>query len=110
MVNTKLTLNKHDERRILLNRLFYDDRDLYKLGKKAGISWFDSFEKKFTQDTYAHCADYVLASNFFNAELASGQPVLTNSNKVSIIFNLLFSEITELLYIVSNRLMTSRER
>ena len=57
MGNTNVVLDKYDERRILLNRLFYDDRDFYKIGEKAGISWFDSFEKKFTQDTYAHFAN-----------------------------------------------------
>lgn len=57
MEHTKLVIDKYHERRVLLNRLFYDDKDLYKIGKIAGITWFDSFEKKFTQDAYARFAD-----------------------------------------------------
>lgn len=42
---------------MLLRRLFHKDRDLYKLGKLAGIAWFDKFEAKFERDRYAYFAD-----------------------------------------------------
>jgi len=45
------------ERRLLLQRLFYRDRDLYKIGKLAGLEWFSRFEAKFERDRYAYFAD-----------------------------------------------------
>lgn len=50
-------MNKEEERRILLRRLFYTDRDLYKIGKLANIPWFNKFEAKFEKDNYAYFAD-----------------------------------------------------
>ncbi|NHV98773.1 MAG: hypothetical protein HA496_03905 [Thaumarchaeota archaeon] len=50
-------MNKDAERRILLQRVFYKDRDLYKIGKFAGIAWFNKFEAKFERDIYAYFAD-----------------------------------------------------
>ncbi|RLE53908.1 MAG: hypothetical protein DRJ30_06180 [Candidatus Methanomethylicota archaeon] len=50
-------MNKIEERRILLRRLFYRDRDIYKLGKLAGLAWFNRFKAKFERDRYAYFAD-----------------------------------------------------
>jgi hypothetical protein len=48
---------KINERRILIRRLFYSDRDYYKIGKSAKIVWFDKFDEKFGKDVYAYFAD-----------------------------------------------------
>jgi len=50
-------MDKAEEHRILLRRLFRRDRDLYRLGKLAGLAWFDRFEAKFERDRYAYFAD-----------------------------------------------------
>jgi len=50
-------MDKTEERRLLLGRLFYKDRDLYRLGKLAGLDWFGRFEVKFERDRYAYFAD-----------------------------------------------------
>jgi hypothetical protein len=50
-------LDKKAERKIILRRLFYNDRDLYKIGRLAGLDWFSRFEAKFERDRYAHFAD-----------------------------------------------------
>jgi len=50
-------MDKIMERRLLLRRLFYRDRDLYKIGKLAGLEWFSKFEAKFEKDRYAYFAD-----------------------------------------------------
>jgi hypothetical protein len=47
-------MRKRDERDLILKRLFYRDVDIYKVGKLAGISWFDRFEAKFERDKYAY--------------------------------------------------------
>jgi len=49
-----LLLNKVEERRILINRFFFDDRRLYQIGKHLGIEWFDKFDTKFAKDKYAY--------------------------------------------------------
>lgn len=53
MENKKIRI---DERGILLRRFFYDDRRLYKLGKVAGLKWFDNFDYRFGRDEYAFFA------------------------------------------------------
>jgi hypothetical protein len=50
-------MNKTIERRMLLRRIFYSDRDLYKIGKLADLAWFSRFEAKFERDRYAYFAD-----------------------------------------------------
>jgi len=50
-------MDKPVERKILLRRLFHSDRDLYKIGKLAGLTWFTRFEAKFERDRYAYFAD-----------------------------------------------------
>jgi hypothetical protein len=45
------------ERRILIRRFFWRDRDIYNLGKNCGIEWFDKYDAKFTKDRYAYFAD-----------------------------------------------------
>lgn len=50
-------MDKPLERKILLRRLFYSDRDIYKVGRAAGISWFDRFKQKFERDEYAYFSD-----------------------------------------------------
>ena len=50
-------MNKEDERRMLVRRLFYSDRDVYRLGKLIGIGWFAKFDAKFAKDTYAYFSD-----------------------------------------------------
>jgi hypothetical protein len=47
-------MDKNKERKILLQRIFYKDRDFYKIGKLSGLSWFDKFEAKFERDKYAY--------------------------------------------------------
>lgn len=49
-------MDKFDERRILLKRFFWRDRDLYNFGKLAGLRWFDKFDHKFSRDIYAYFA------------------------------------------------------
>lgn len=51
------SLGKEEERRVLVRRLLYTDRDLYRLGKLVGIAWFDKFDVKFAKDTYAYFSD-----------------------------------------------------
>ena len=46
--------NKIWERRILIRRFFWQDRVLYRIGKIAGIDWFDRFDRKFAKDIYAY--------------------------------------------------------
>jgi len=50
-------MDKALERKILLRRVFRGDRDLYKIGKLAGLAWFDKFEAKFERDRYAYFAN-----------------------------------------------------
>ena len=50
-------MDKTEERKLLLRRLFYKDRDLYRLGKLTGLDWFGRFEAKFEKDRYAYFAD-----------------------------------------------------
>ena len=51
-------MEKKDERKELLRRLFHNkDRDLYNLGKLAGILWFEKFQDKFERYRYAYFAD-----------------------------------------------------
>ena len=50
-------MDKKAERKIILRRLFYNDRDLYKIGRLAGLDWFSRFEAKFERDRYAYFAD-----------------------------------------------------
>jgi len=45
------------ERKILLRRLFHRDRDFYRIGKLAGLTWFEKFEAKFERDRYAYFSD-----------------------------------------------------
>ena len=49
-------MERLEERRVILKRFFWSDRQLYQLGKLAGIEWFDIFERKFTRDEYAYFA------------------------------------------------------
>lgn len=48
---------KIKERKIVLKRLFYSDRDYYKIGKLVKNSWFDRSDEKFNKDVYAYFAD-----------------------------------------------------
>lgn len=57
MVMVLTALEVVEERRILLRRLFYTDRDFYNIGKLGGIKWFETFDAKFGKDTYAYFAD-----------------------------------------------------
>jgi len=51
-------LDRQNERRILVRRVFHNtDRELYRLGKLAGIPWFDQFQAKFERDRYAYFSD-----------------------------------------------------
>jgi len=45
------------EKRILMQRFFRSDREIYNIGKICGIDWFDKFEAKFTRDKYAYFAE-----------------------------------------------------
>jgi len=47
-------MNSFDERKILLNRYFYHDRDFQSIGKACKISWFDRYDDKFAKDKYAY--------------------------------------------------------
>jgi len=49
-------VNMHvsDERKTILDRFFYHDRDLHAVGKACKIPWFDKFDEKFARDTYAY--------------------------------------------------------
>ena len=49
-------MSKLDERRILLDRFFHNDRRLYQVGKRAKIDWFDRFDRRFRKDKYAYFA------------------------------------------------------
>lgn len=48
---------KNKDRKILIRRFFYDAKQLYNLGKAAGIEWFDKFDYKFGKDEYAYFAE-----------------------------------------------------
>lgn len=50
-------MDKFEERKIILRRFFWSDRQLYQLGRLAGIEWFTIFERKFTHDQYAYFAE-----------------------------------------------------
>ena len=50
-------MDKLEERKILLRRFFWKDRQLYQLGRLAGIEWFEIFERKFSHDQYAYFAE-----------------------------------------------------
>ena len=50
-------MDKLEERKILLRRFFWNDRQLYQLGRLAGIEWFNIFERKFSHDQYAYFAE-----------------------------------------------------
>jgi len=50
-------MEEAEERKLLLRRLFYSDRDLFEVGKDCGIDWFNQFEKKFAKDLYAYFSD-----------------------------------------------------
>lgn len=56
-MQTTVEFQCKDERLILLKRFFYSDRDFYRIGKVIGIQWFDTFDVKFTKDSYAYFAD-----------------------------------------------------
>lgn len=47
-------MDKSSERRILLKRFFWKDRALYRIGKVAGLDWFNKFDRKFARDKYAY--------------------------------------------------------
>jgi len=47
-------LDATKERKILLDRFFWRDRDLYAIGKACRIPWFDKFAQKFARDKYAY--------------------------------------------------------
>lgn len=54
----ELTLfDKFEERRIILRRLFWSDRDFFKIGNHASLEWFERFREKFLKDNYAYFAD-----------------------------------------------------
>lgn len=53
---TRCFVDIQTERRLLLTRLFYSDRDFYQLGKATAIQWFDIFDPKFRKDKYAYFA------------------------------------------------------
>jgi hypothetical protein len=42
------------ERKIILRRLFQYDEDLYKIGRLAGLDWFNRFEAKFKSGEYPY--------------------------------------------------------
>jgi hypothetical protein len=42
------------ERKIILRRLFQYNEDLYKIGRLAGLDWFNRFEAKFKSGEYAY--------------------------------------------------------
>jgi len=48
-----MELDKKTERKIILRRLFHD-RDLYKIGRLAGLDWFNRFDAKFKGGEYAY--------------------------------------------------------
>jgi hypothetical protein len=50
-------MNRLEERKILLRRFFWNDRQLYQLGRLAGVEWFNIFERKFSHDQYAYFAE-----------------------------------------------------
>ncbi|NIP61279.1 MAG: hypothetical protein GWN01_10245 [Nitrosopumilaceae archaeon] len=54
MQKTKFGLSKEDERTVLLRRLFWADRDFFRVGHAAKIPWFDKHARKFRQDNYAY--------------------------------------------------------
>jgi len=45
---------------MILRKLFYNDRDLYKIGRFSGLDWFSRFEVKFERDRYAYFAELFL--------------------------------------------------
>lgn len=45
------------EREFLLKRLFWSDRDFFKVGNAAKLSWFEQYRKKFAKDEYAYFSD-----------------------------------------------------
>jgi len=45
-----------EERKTILDRFFYRDRDIHAIGKACKIPWFDKFDDKFARDTYAYFA------------------------------------------------------
>ena len=50
-------MDKLEERKVILRRFFWSDRQLYQLGRLAGIEWFNIFERKFSHDQYAYFAE-----------------------------------------------------
>ena len=50
-------MDRLEERRVVLRRFFWSDRQLYQLGRLAGIEWFNIFERKFSHDQYAYFAE-----------------------------------------------------
>ncbi|WP_309491897.1 peptidylprolyl isomerase [Candidatus Hecatella orcuttiae] len=38
--------DKLAERRMLIKRFYYNDKDLYNMGKQAGLEWFNQFDEK----------------------------------------------------------------
>ena len=50
-------MDRLEERKIILRRFFRSDRQLYQLGRLAGIEWFNIFERKFSHDQYAYFAE-----------------------------------------------------
>jgi len=45
------------EKRILIQRFFWGDREIYNIGKLCGIDWFDKFDAKFARDKFAYFAE-----------------------------------------------------
>jgi len=42
------------ERKTILDRFFYRDRDIHAIGKACKIPWFDKYDEKFARDRYAY--------------------------------------------------------
>lgn len=49
-------MDRATERRLILWRFFQNDKRLFELGRRCGISWFDMYKRKFTKDEYAYFA------------------------------------------------------
>jgi hypothetical protein len=50
-------MDRLEERKIILRRFFFSDKQLYQLGRLASIDWFNMFERKFSLDQYAYFAE-----------------------------------------------------
>lgn len=76
---------KGRERRILLRRFFYDDRRLYRLGKAAGLSWFNGLDYRFGRDEFAYMAmeeKREAMDNLSNPSMLSDRDFISALNRV----------------------------